>query len=907
MQKYTFHTLMTASLNLPLRDVLPMSSNNDEGAVQHDFRIKEIVVPEIQRDYAQGRGGDVKNIREDFVESLFTALSDGTGETKCSLNFVYGQLKPIKLAQFVQDVSFVPLDGQQRLTTLFLLHWYLTRLEGKSDEFKYLSCFRYETRYSSSEFTTMFLRDIKDLKLSADDVEWLVKHKEKWLNENKIKVSEGDIVPDGMLAEWLEDKPGFASSWLTDPTISGMLTMLDEIHRRFRKSANCGFLEKLTEEADDCPIYFYFKHILPTADDGELFIKMNSRGKLLTEFEYFKADFQRLLKEGKARNDFRDKVANEIDQKWEPSFWRLVDKYGDEPIKNDGNKFGLSSSDLDTLMMRFVNFAIDTLCFAFRNKNGDGETAPLFTAACKDTTKYSRARLETLLFDKEGNLSADRLNAFESFFDSWTAENEPTAEPGYSYFNETFCTIAERGSGKIPVFAPNTQCQMLLSILAGEVALTAETAVLFYAATFARIRKLDPSTAAERLRMARNLFHKMDHDISSMPYVYRCVKELMESGDINESQTSGSGGKKFPEDQVREEKFKVLMSVQDPRFHSQMRNLEENPWFKGSIAALLPADYDKKTTDEQSLAALFARRKTAFEVSFGKLPDKDIPDALIRSVLFWASRGPYCISAGKSVWYWGSSSGTFAWKENTRPYLSRAETGGVFQIVLDKVSEWMDTHSEACGQALLTALAQQLRATTLGRDGKSGHDAAFYMTTYYDSFFEPFDKTYDKNIGLMRGIDFDTSFRAVNFYAGKTRSKAYWDPYLYVMWKEAGGDANVDGIVNPGGTTGSSARFLKQDVFVDNRSNRFVISARNEQLEQLKVHYPTLTEEEYALHTGLLSASLPIPQHSTNKKADDVDRIQMGVDLFKAISSLSASTSADGPSPTPRMFPESTP
>ena len=881
MQKYTFHTLMTTSQNLPLRNVQPMPPNDDRGDVRYDFQIKEIVIPEIQRDYAQGRGGDVEDIRKRFVGSLFKALSDVTGADKCSLNFVYGQLKRNEYAQF--EVSFVPLDGQQRLTTLFLLHWYLSRLEGKADQLEYLSRFRYETRYSSSEFTTMFLRDIKDLKLSVDDV--------KWLEKSKINAVEGDIVPDGLLSEWLKDKPGFSTSWLDDPTIAGMLTMLDEIHGRFRESASRGFLEKLTGDADDSPIYFYFKHILPTADDGDLFIKMNSRGKLLTEFEYFKADFQRLMKEGKTPKDFLDKVANKIDQKWEPSFWRLVKKYGQMPVRNDKRPFELSTSDLDTLMMRFVNFAINTLCLTFRNKTGDGETVPLLLpdeTKDNDATKYSRERLERLLFDDEDNLSEERLNTFEAFLDSWTIDQESDEEPGYSYFKETFTTIAERGSGKIPVFLPNTQCQMLLWILKGEkVDLTSEAAVLFYAATFARIRQLDPSTAAERLRMARNLFDKMDYSIRYMPYVYLCVKELMESGTINESPTSWSGGKKFPEDQVREEKFKVLMAVQDPGFHSQMRDLEESPWFKGSISTLLPADYYKETSNKQSLAAVFARRKTAFEVSFGKLPDNDVPDALIRSVLFWACRGPYCFRAKGSSWYWGASSGNFSWQERTRPFLSRPEPSKVFQNVLDEAYTLSTARPDLSGRKLLEALGKQFRDVAPAPDIRNGCDATYYMSTYYDLFFETFDLTYTKNSGLMV-VDDDNSLRTVNFCQGRNRNGKYYDPYLYVIWKKIGDDAIVvDNIIERG-----NAWFPIQDVFVDNRADCFVISARKEQLDRLKEQYPYLTVFDKQLHQGVISMSLPIKQHSTNKKADEIDRIPMGVELFKAISALPAPTMA---------------
>lgn len=78
---------------------------------------KEIIIPKIQRDYAQGRRNlTVTEIREGFVSSIVEKLIPDSVERNLLLDFVYGSED--------KDVFF-PLDGQQRLTTLFLFHWYL--------------------------------------------------------------------------------------------------------------------------------------------------------------------------------------------------------------------------------------------------------------------------------------------------------------------------------------------------------------------------------------------------------------------------------------------------------------------------------------------------------------------------------------------------------------------------------------------------------------------------------------------------------------------------------------------------------------------------------------------------------------------------------------------------------------
>ena len=70
-----------------------------------------IQIPIIQRDYAQGRiTEDVEAIRHGFLENLFIAISNNDN---LDFDFIYGTIKG--------DNILEPLDGQQRLTTLFLL------------------------------------------------------------------------------------------------------------------------------------------------------------------------------------------------------------------------------------------------------------------------------------------------------------------------------------------------------------------------------------------------------------------------------------------------------------------------------------------------------------------------------------------------------------------------------------------------------------------------------------------------------------------------------------------------------------------------------------------------------------------------------------------------------------------
>lgn len=205
-----------------------------------------IEIPIIQRDYAQGREGK-EELRKNFLYSLKEAI-DGQ---PLELDFIYGSDK---------DNVLQPLDGQQRLTTLYLLHWYFAIKENKlNDELKnILSKFTYETRTSSREFC----------------------------NDLINKGIEYNIEQN--ISEQIIDSSWFFLSWKKDPTIKSMLTMLDTIDHTF-KYTTINF-EKLNN------ISFHFIELKNFGLSDDLYIKMNARGKALTDFENFKAKFEQYIK-----------------------------------------------------------------------------------------------------------------------------------------------------------------------------------------------------------------------------------------------------------------------------------------------------------------------------------------------------------------------------------------------------------------------------------------------------------------------------------------------------------------------------------------------------------------------------------------------------------------------------------
>lgn len=264
-----------------------------------------ILVPAIQRDYAQGRStAKATKIRKDFVEELIDYIFD---ENSHSLDFIYGD---------DNNKFFIPLDGQQRLTTLWLLHLYLGCMTGRKEQIKKF-IFNYETRDSSARFCKKLLEN-------ADKLLILEKLKKKHENKEKYKPS-----------EIIKDEDWWFTKWPDDPTISGILTMLDEIdnqfydykkgeqeEERYVKIIEAG--EKLFDNQTK-PIVFQFMPLNGIHDIDDLYIKMNARGLELTPFEIFKS---KLIEDVEKHFDSNEEKVfkSNIDVKWSDTLWKYRGK-----------------------------------------------------------------------------------------------------------------------------------------------------------------------------------------------------------------------------------------------------------------------------------------------------------------------------------------------------------------------------------------------------------------------------------------------------------------------------------------------------------------------------------------------------------------------------------------------------
>lgn len=313
-----------------------------------------IEIPIIQRDYAQGRIGK-EYLRKTFIESLKAALDNNNNNQKLKLDFVYGTLENGKI---------YPLDGQQRLTTLWLLHWYIALRSGNLNEANcnILKNFTYETRISSREFCEQLCKP------------------ENWKDYLNL-LKEGKDIDN--IAGYIKDQYWFSSAWLQDPTISSMLNMLagtktinddredimDGIEEAFTCSqignistnscAASEYWKKLT--SDNCPIIFYYLPITDVGLTDDLYIKMNARGKQLSNFENLKADLIGYVQKESSKpggekwkkflnvSDTENYLPLLLDTIWTGLFWenKYIDTSNDETNKKP--------CKIDEIFFAFVN------------------------------------------------------------------------------------------------------------------------------------------------------------------------------------------------------------------------------------------------------------------------------------------------------------------------------------------------------------------------------------------------------------------------------------------------------------------------------------------------------------------------------------------------------------------------
>ena len=476
------------------------------------LKVNKIAIPIIQRDYAQGRiTTEINRVRNRFLESLHKALE----EEPITLDFVYGDIDEAGV--------MTPLDGQQRLTTLFLLHWYAAKKENIADEeYSYLKNFSYETRYSAREFC-------------EELVEFVPAFEDK-------------------LSKEIINQSWFPLEWKKDPTINSMLVMLDTIAEKFKDME--GIWDKLKSGA----ISFYF---LPIKDMGltdELYIKMNSRGKPLTQFEHFKAELERSLK--KIDTDRAKQIMSKIDITWTDMLWKYR---GDDNV-------------IDDEFLRYFKFICDIICY---HENGSPQGR-----------SYDEFFLLDEYFSKDTENVADHIDTLENYFDCWCKLED--GETPKSFLDKFISNEHEDGKvqfrGEVDIFS---DCLRTYGESNGRNRrFPLNRVVLLYAiVTYLLHRDEIPEEAfARRFRVVNNLARNSEFEISDselrtsgnrLPAILSQVDSIIINGLIDSSIE-----KSFNLAQLEEEAEKYPWIDEHPELVKTLYQLEDHALLFGQVGII---------------------------------------------------------------------------------------------------------------------------------------------------------------------------------------------------------------------------------------------------------------------------------------------------------------------------------
>ena len=474
-------------------------------------KYNKIEIPVLQREYAQGRDSE-KSLRTAFVDYLVENLLNAS---HVELDFVYGALRK---ENNYQKTVFIPLDGQQRLTTLWLLHWFIAAKEGKVDDAEtFLNRFVYESRNSAVDFCSMLLA-IKSISLEQ---------------ARNIKY-------------FLEDQTEFNDVWHKNPTVSGMLTMLQCFGDKNELLDNQNLFDRLWNSE---LFSFYFLPLENFGMTDELYIRMNARGEQLTDFEHFKSEFYKSI-----QNYSRiDEVKHKMDIDWVEYLW-LYRKEG--------------TYVTDRPFMNYLKFINKVMYYHSSESNKREDIDFLSIENNRDFYSKDANRVDFLVFAIDALPILKEINLEElTPVDSFKAILDNIIGQGRDNTDEYFILYAALK------YIQNHADEFL------------------------------PRALNNFIRVVRNLImHTPDNTVREWSRMLPSIDRMAEHKDVytllRKQEVKIEG---FRAKQLKEERFKALILDRNPQYESELHRMEDHPCFYGSLTNLFLACLTQAKNKEMEL------------------------------------------------------------------------------------------------------------------------------------------------------------------------------------------------------------------------------------------------------------------------------------------------------------------
>jgi hypothetical protein len=485
-----------------------------------DILSQKVEIPIIQRDYAQGRTDSKTNkIRKDFLDVLFHFIEQKAKDlnAEIELDFIYG----FNEGDEKQQSQFVPIDGQQRLTTLWLLYWFVAVKENiGANEKTFLSNFVYETRHSTTQFCKK-----------------LIKFPPAFSNSS--------------ISSEIKNQSWYFETWDYDPSIQAMLVVLDDIENRYTEIGWNSVWQKIGSAS--CPFYFYKLDMKKVGLTDDLYIKMNSRGKPLTEFEYFKAGFSELISDTNKKKKFEESV----DGKWIDTIWHIVIESG---TLNKEDDIALT---VDNAFLNLFNFITSVIAFKKDIKTVDD---------IRYTDTVKTAELLAIIYSDSDN----QTFLFDTLDAICNQQNQ-----NHSFWSDTFYFgKANFNTQKARLFFQHNELNLLKRCLFNYAEIRGfsfpDQLLLF--ACFTQFKN-PQKEFADRIRTVRNLVVNSENELreSILGNSFEEVEIYIRTGDLNVL-------KDFKTDQIDEEKQKEHFLKNSSNAKQFLQQLEDSDILRGSIS-----------------------------------------------------------------------------------------------------------------------------------------------------------------------------------------------------------------------------------------------------------------------------------------------------------------------------------
>ena len=397
----------------------------------------------------------------------------------------------------------------------------------------------------------------------------------------------------GGLRAAFEDQCWYQASWSDDPSVVGMLVMLDAIEKRF--GAQCCRLA--TEDLGR--ITFHLVTLNDQTDPDLLYRKINSRGRKLSAYENFKAELLQALREdaaeiGKDAAAYAD-FEQSLDGAWSDAVFRLlqageeggapgdagaaevasepeavgVDGFADAAVEGEGSEDEAAEDMAAAVDRALLNLfcCFVQLFFLHRGKHPPADTLPSTPAAGDESRIRGAVYLEALRREKE-------LFAFVDFFwssmDGWLTTPHP-----HRICREHLAGRQERERAaqpdELPKIITNFEGREVNPFLrvcreGDNLAQAARRETLCYLYAVGclsdRCDSLAPDAIRERLMLLRNLLNNGTFETKSLERLIPWIEKLMREGAEAVAAPSPPKGTGFWQRQWEQEKSKLAWRKQ---------------------------------------------------------------------------------------------------------------------------------------------------------------------------------------------------------------------------------------------------------------------------------------------------------------------------------------------------------